>query len=33
MTAVSGIKLEASEEMDLLLKWLGKESAEHVEQI
>ena len=31
--ATSGLNLTASEEMDLLLKWLGKESAEHVEQI
>ena len=33
MTAISGLNLEPSEEMDLLLKWLGKESAEHIEQI
>lgn len=31
--ATSGLNLTPSEEMDLLLKWLGKESAEHVEQI
>ncbi len=31
--AVRGLDLTASEEMDLLPKWLGKESAEHVEQI
>ena len=30
---VRGLDLTASEEMDLLFKWLGKESAEHVEQI
>ena len=33
LTAISGINLEPSKEMDLLLKWLGKESAEHIEQI
>lgn len=33
LTAISGLNLEPSEEMDLLLKWLGKESAEHIEQI
>lgn len=33
MTAIRGLILEPSEEMDLLLKWLGKESAEHIEQI
>ena len=33
LTAVSGLHLEPSEEMDLLLKWLGKESAKHIEQI
>ena len=33
MTAISGLTLEPSEEMDLLLKWLGMESAEHIEQI
>lgn len=33
LTAISDLRLSASEEMDLLLKWLGKESAEHVEQI
>ena len=33
LTAISGLTLEPSEEMDLLLKWLGKESAEHIEQI
>ena len=27
------LNLEPSEEMDLLLKWLGKESAEHIDQI
>lgn len=32
-TATSGLKLTPSEELDLLLKWLGKESAEQVEQI
>lgn len=31
--AIRGLDLTASEEMDLMLKWLGKESAEHVEQI
>ena len=31
--AVRGLDLTASEEMDLLFKWLGKESSEHVEQI
>lgn len=30
---IRGLDLTASEEMDLMLKWLGKESAEHVEQI
>lgn len=30
---VRGLDLIASEEMDLLLKWFGKESAEYVEQI
>lgn len=30
---VRGLDLTASEEMDLLIKWLGKVSAEHVEQI
>ncbi|KAF7705473.1 hypothetical protein HF521_020759, partial [Silurus meridionalis] len=33
ITAIRGLNLEPSEEMDLLLKWLGKESAEHIEQI
>lgn len=33
LTAPRGLNLEPSEEMDLLLKWLGKESAEHIEQI
>lgn len=32
-TATSGFDLTSSEDMDLLLKRLGKESAEHVEQI
>lgn len=32
-TATSGLDLTPSEEMDLLLKWLGKESGENVEQI
>lgn len=31
--AISGLDLTASEEMDLMLKWLGKESAEHAEQL
>ena len=31
--ATVGLNLSPSEEMDLLLKWLGKESAEHIEQI
>ena len=31
--AVRGIGLTASEEMDLLTKWLGKESSEHVKRI
>lgn len=31
--ATVGLNLSPSEEMDLLLKWLGRESAEHVEQI
>ena len=31
--ATVDLDLSPSEEMDLLLKWLGKESAEHVEQI
>nr|XP_024655484.1 uncharacterized protein LOC101465727 [Maylandia zebra] len=31
--AISGLYLTASEEMDLMLKWLGKESAEHAEQL
>lgn len=31
--AVRGLDLTASEEMDLVLKWLGKESDEHAEQI
>ncbi|XP_017275504.2 uncharacterized protein LOC108249317 [Kryptolebias marmoratus] len=30
---IRGLDLTASEEMDLMLKWLGKESAEQVEQI
>ncbi|XP_036003031.1 uncharacterized protein LOC118566091 isoform X1 [Fundulus heteroclitus] len=33
LTTISGLNLTQSEEMDLLLKWLGKESAEHIEQI
>lgn len=33
LSATSGLDLTASEEMDLLLKWLGKESKEHAEQI
>ncbi|XP_043105115.1 uncharacterized protein LOC122351832 [Puntigrus tetrazona] len=32
-SATADLNLTSSEEMDLLLKWLGKESAEHVEQI
>lgn len=32
-SAITGLNLTPSEELDLLLKWLGKESAEHVEQI
>ncbi|XP_073772958.1 uncharacterized protein [Danio rerio] len=31
--AVSGLDLTASEEMDLLVKWLGKESAEHAKRM
>ncbi len=31
--AVSGLNLTASEEMDLLVKWLGKESAEHAKRM
>ncbi|XP_056273067.1 uncharacterized protein LOC130195510 [Pseudoliparis swirei] len=31
--ATKGLDLTPSEEMDLLFKWLGKESAEHVEHI
>ncbi|XP_057705305.1 uncharacterized protein LOC130923571 [Corythoichthys intestinalis] len=31
--AIRGLDLTTSEEMDLLLKWLGKESSEHAEQI
>lgn len=31
--AIRGLDLTASEEMDFVLKWLGKESAEHAEQI
>lgn len=31
--SVKGLDLTASEEINLLFKWLGKESAEHVEQI
>lgn len=30
---IRGLDLTPSEEMDLLFRWLGKESAEHVEQI
>ena len=33
LNAISGLNLTPSEEMDLLFKWLGKESAEHIEQI
>ena len=33
LTAVRGLNLEPREEMDILLKWLGKESVEHIEQI
>lgn len=33
LTTISGLNLKPSEEMDLLLKWLGKESAEHIEQM
>ncbi|XP_076862530.1 uncharacterized protein LOC143514793 [Brachyhypopomus gauderio] len=32
-SAIHGLCLTSSEEMDLLLKWLGKDSAEHVERI
>lgn len=32
-SAIRGLHLTSSEEMDLLLKWLGKDSAEHVERI
>lgn len=32
-TAIRGLNLTPSEELDLLLKWLGKDSAEQVEQI
>ncbi|XP_053086862.1 uncharacterized protein LOC128317648 [Pangasianodon hypophthalmus] len=32
-TATTDLNLSPSEEMELLLKWLSKESAEHVEQI
>lgn len=28
--AILGLELTASEELDILVKWLGKESAEHV---
>lgn len=31
--ATDGLNLSASQKMDLLLKWLGNESAEHVERI
>lgn len=31
--AVSGLNLTPSEEMDLLVKWLGKESAEHAKRM
>ncbi|XP_061908561.1 uncharacterized protein LOC133653372 isoform X2 [Entelurus aequoreus] len=31
--AINGLELTTSEEMDFMLKWLGKESSEHVEQI
>ena len=33
LTVTCGLNLSASEEMDLLLKWLGKESAQHIEQL
>ncbi|XP_023812156.1 uncharacterized protein LOC111947642 [Oryzias latipes] len=33
VNAINGLDLTASEEMDLMLKWLGKESAEHAERI
>nr|XP_054593164.1 uncharacterized protein LOC129160055 [Nothobranchius furzeri] len=33
LSATQDLNLSPSEEMDLLLKWLGKESAQHVEQI
>lgn len=33
LSATSGLELTASEELDLLIKWLGKESSEHVKRI
>lgn len=33
LNAVRGLDLTCSEEMDLLVKWLGKESAEHAKRI
>lgn len=31
--ATQGLELTASEELDLLIKWLGKESSDHVKRI
>ncbi|XP_061678699.1 uncharacterized protein LOC133502197 [Syngnathoides biaculeatus] len=33
LNAIQGLGLTASEELDLLVKWLGKESSEHVKRI
>ncbi|KAG5277426.1 hypothetical protein AALO_G00117470, partial [Alosa alosa] len=33
LNATQGLELTASEELDLLVKWLGKESSEHVKRI
>ncbi|KAL3967947.1 NLR family CARD domain-containing protein 3 [Sarotherodon galilaeus] len=33
LNAISGLKLSSSEELDLLIKWLGHDSARHVKRI